>query len=333
MSNSRRSLLLIALFVFASSASALAACDGDDEAAGSPDAATSDATSPDAAVTSDGASGDVTTSADSASDTSTTLDASDASAASDALPQVLSGPFAMVHTGLYTSIDVQQSDVRYDDAGALTQWVASPTIKIERTTAQAFEPYTDPFAHAVRWASGDVQFVLGGSSGTSDLSGTWGEHAGVARVPTTVPASGTATYTMVHATKTSTGLNEVDGGLGTVTAGQLQVSFGGVSNTRVAFTVTLTMPDGSYELKGNGGFGSGLDGGASGTKGDAGFVFVEAPSTTTSDAGSCDAGTCKTTGARIVFAGANAERALLAYSFSNTTSANARGGVIVFAKQ
>lgn len=238
---------------------------------------------------------------------------------------------ALVYAGRFNNIDQRLATATLGEGGRILGYVAGASEAPYVTTAQVDGIYSDTFSGASRWTNGDIVGPFYSDGGPRNIPAGDGQHLGIAKVPGDLPASGTATYALASATKPTYANGEM--AEGTVTAASATATFAGNSGTRLAVTVNITMPDGAFELRVNGGSGAfDDDAGTAGTfGGDAGFRFTGGTVTLQTPATACgpDGGAaCPTTGGvRAVFAGTNAERVLLAYVFDG------RRGVIVLQKQ
>ncbi len=239
----------------------------------------------------------------------------------------LFGPVALVYAGRFNNIDQRMVTTTLGDDGRILGYDAGPLENIAAGTATIDGISSDTFAKGSRWINGTVLGRMYDDGGVKTLLANEGQHLGIAMVAGSLPATGTATYTLAAATKPT--LQTGATAEGTVTSGSLTAEFGGNAGTRIGFTLVITMPDGTFEVLGNGGAATVGDAGGSFTPDDAGFRFSALAMKISTDAGTCapDAGTCPITGtSRIVFAGPNAERIVIAYSFG------LRHGVVIFQK-
>jgi hypothetical protein len=257
------------------------------------------------------------------------LDATQADA--DAATAVLAIGFAHVN-----AMDTRVASVTFDTAGFLVGY-AAPQDGLSRLDAAVGEIFTDPFVHALRFAEGEIRSTIGDASFDDTYPVGAGQHLGVVRVNVaSLPASGQATYSLLHATKPS---RPFGGGIGegSLVNGKLQVTFGGAAGTRAGLTLDLAFDAGTTQIVGNGGATTPGAAGTSRFMGDGGTWLVEVPGVATSTGAVCDGGTCVNTFAYVLFAGPNAERAIVLYQFRDSTTSSAPGlkpsGVAIFAKQ
>ncbi|MFO0667363.1 MAG: hypothetical protein U0174_25660 [Polyangiaceae bacterium] len=233
-----------------------------------------------------------------------------------------------------SGMDTRVASVTFDAKGNILGYRA-PLDSLERVDAAIAEPFNDSFVHAARMAEGSIRLVVNDAGDDETLPATAGQHVAVIRVNAPgLPASGQASYSLIHATKTS---RPFGGGLGTgeVLSGQLQVNFGGPSGTRAGLSLSIAFGTGAIQVTGNGGANAPGTAGTSRFMGDGGTWLVEVPGT--ANGSGCDGGTCINAFAYVLFAGANAERAIVVYQFRDHATNSAPGfkpsGVAVFAKQ
>ncbi len=272
-----------------------------------------------------GADGALTPSDSSAPDGSSSDSGSDGASQSEG--GTLVGPVGLVYAGRFNNIDQRLVTALLGDDGRILGYDAGANEAIAAGSAIIDGVFSDSFAKAARWTDGTVFGTMYDDGGVKVLLPNEGQHLGIALVGGNMPASGTVAYTLAGATKPTLRNGYTTEGM--VTSGSLTAQFAGNDGTRIGFTLNVTMPDGSFELLGNGGATSVGDAGGTFSANDAGFRYSGADLTVTTGAASCapDAGTCPTSGgSRIVFAGPNAERIVIAYVFGF------RHGVAVFTR-
>lgn len=328
-------------------ASALGGCDESDTTAspatGADAASGTDATaSSDAATATDTGGGvdasnvdsstgsDAAADADAATDDATTDAASDAgsdAAISDSGDAVDGGPYGLVYSGKFNGIDLRTVTASLTGDGKMIGYVFNPASEAPFViTAKVDDLFSDSFVSAGKWTDGTVGGKFYDDGGVKTLSANEAFHYGLALVPTPPPASGTANYTLLAATKPQ--LDDGSQAAGTVTAASLSVSFNGTTSANIGYSITMTLPDGTYDVTGGGGPGSPGDAGAGFNLADAGYRFYTPSLAALGDGGVCTSA-CSGNG-YIVFSGANAERAIVAYAFGGAKS---RRGVVVLQKQ
>ncbi|HLX80739.1 MAG TPA: hypothetical protein VKS43_09155 [Burkholderiales bacterium] len=179
-----------------------------------------------------------------------------------------------------------------------------------------------------RWLNGTPGGSVFGSPPNA-LTGTASLHyiAGVPTAPSALPASGTATFTLLGATSPTFG-NGV-GGTGTVTGGTLSVLWGGSATTKVGMDLSLTMPsDAIYRIVTTGGLMTPSTSEISIQSGSSLFSGnIAMPST-----GRACTGSACTANVSGFFAGATAQRAGVAYSITNAVPSNGVFGVAAFTR-
>lgn len=304
MMNSKR-LLLSSLTMTASVVLGIVAACSDDPAVSN---------AADASSTADGSASDSSNQNDSSTDGSTPKGG-------------VVGPVGLVYAGRFNGIDSRIVTALLDDNGALRGYDAGSSENIAAGTATVDGLVGDEFSSASRWINGTVTGTMYDDGGVKTLAANEGQHLGIALVTGTLPASGTVNYTLAGSSKpTLLGGSIAEG---SVTSGSLTAQFAGNAGTRVGFTLNIAMAEGTFVVNGNGGSASVGDSGVPSNQQDAGFLFASPNLAVSTGAANCapDAGTCPTTGqARVLFAGPNAERIVIAYSFGQRT------GVVVFKK-
>ena len=228
-----------------------------------------------------------------------------------------SPPLAMVSAGpsTFTDTTVGISPVTQDSStGLVTAYTPAETVTIN--TAQGADMGGDALITWGRWVNGTSR-SSGSGGGAYDLDTIGAEqgfHYVIGKPSPSLPASGTANFTLLGATKPTFG----DGALpaGTLTSAAMAVEWGGAA-TRVGVDMTLTMPsDGTYRVMTTGGTTTPGTSEISTTFGDARFQGSGIPVTTTGGARACAGGTCaaKVEG---LFTGTNGARAGLVYTVNN----------------
>lgn len=318
------------LFVSTLLAGGVAACDDDETSTPGPSGADSGAdatTGKDAGGSTDSSSAaDVVVAAD-----ANTTDAADAASTDGGAGDATTGgPYALVYSGTFNGIDSRIVTATLSADGKILGYDAGSSESPFVITARVDDAFADAFANIGRWTNGTVGGAFYDDAGVKTLSATESQHLGVARVPSTMPASGTGTYTLLAST--SPQIHDGTQDAGAVTAGSFKTLFNGATSTALGFELTLQMPDGTYNVVGGGGATTPDDGGAGFDQGGAGFRMFAPSVTTANDAGLCS-GLCTSGAARVVFAGPNAERAIVAYVFNSGSLASGRRGVAIFQKQ
>ncbi len=309
------SLAALTSALFVGCAAAIGACGDDTTTTGAPDASSPDApASVDAGGLTDGST---------SQDGSSNVDSSTKDGGGDAGATAI--VVGLVYAGRYNNIDQRTPLALLGADGRILGYDAGPNEAPFATTAVVDGVFSDAFSGATRWTNGDIGGPFYDDAGVKPIALNDGQHMGIAKVAGSLPASGTATYTLVSATK-PTFRNAVTAE-GTVTGGTLTADFAGNAGTHIAFSLVVTMPDATFVLDskdaGGGSFGQ-----------DGGFRFTGADLTVSTDAGTCAGGACAIGGGtRIVFSGPNAERVIIAYVFSAGSIATTHHGVAVFAKQ
>lgn len=304
------------------------ACSGDDPAtgpagdAGSAQDGTTPATPSDALAPTDAPSG-----GDAALDAS----AGDGSSGDAGPDATTTADVALVYAGRFNNLDQRLVKATFGSDGRILGYVAGPPEAPFVTTASVDGVFSDGFAGASRWTAGEITGAFYDDGGVKTIPAQDGQHLGIAKVPSVeLPATGATTYTLASATRPT--LANGATAEGTVTSGALTAVLAGNAGTVVGFTLVLTMGDGTFVVRGNGG--AEAPAGAAGTGGgDAGYRFASPTVAVDTDAGTCapDAGPCPSSGgARVVFSGPNAERVVVAYVINAGSIATARRGVAVF---
>ena len=223
-------------------------------------------------------------------------------------------PLAMVYAGpsTFTNTTVGITPVTQDSStGLVTAYTPAETVTIN--TAQGADMGGDALITWGRWVNGTPR-SSGTGGGAYDLGAIGAEqgfHYVIGKPSPSLPASGTANFTLLGATKPTFG----DGALpaGTLTSAAMAVAWGGAA-TSVGIDMTVTMPsDGTYRVLTTGGTATPGTSEISTTFGDARFQGSSIPVTTTGGARACAGGTCE---AKVegLFTGANGARAGLVYT-------------------
>jgi hypothetical protein len=230
-----------------------------------------------------------------------------------------SPPLAMVSAGpsTFTDTTVGITSVTQDSGtGLVTAYTPAETVTIN--TAQGADMGGDALITWGRWVNGTSRSSGsgGGAYNLDTIGAEQGFHYVIGKPSPSLPASGTANFTLLGATKPTFG----DGALpaGTLTSAAMAVEWGGAA-TRVGVDMTLTMPsDGTYRVLTTGGTTTPGTSEISTTFGDARFQGSGIPVTTTGGARACvgAGGTCA---ARVegLFTGPNGARAGLVYTVNN----------------
>jgi uncharacterized protein (DUF433 family) len=228
-----------------------------------------------------------------------------------------SPPLAMVYAGpsTFTNTTVGITPVTQDSStGLVTAYTPAETVTIN--TAQGADMGGDALITWGRWVNGTSRSsgTGGGPYDLDTIGAEQGFHYVIGKPSPSLPASGTANFTLLGATNPTFG----DGALpaGTLTSAAMAVEWGGAA-TRVGVDMTLTMPsDGTYRVMTTGGTTTPGTSEISTTFGDARFQGSGIPVTTTGGARACAGGTCaaKVEG---LFTGTNGARAGLVYTVNN----------------
>jgi hypothetical protein len=201
------------------------------------------------------------------------------------------------------------------------------TIEFARGTAQSADLGGDALITWGRWTNGSYEEVQAGGNNPVALGAAQALHyvIGTPTPPASIPASGTANFTLMGATHPTWG----DGALaaGTLT-GAMAVAWGGQFSTRVGLDLTATMPgDAAYAIVTQGGLAN-----PSQSQVQIGFLSYFSGTVPVSSAGTaCTAnpGACNAV-INGLFAGPNAERAGIAYQIGSGNAQQSIYGAAAF---
>lgn len=198
-----------------------------------------------------------------------------------------------------------------------------------KNTAQAVDAGGDALITWGRWTNGTPQGLGtgGGPYSLTSIDAEKGWHYLIGKPTPTLPATGTANFTLLGATKPTFGDGSAAFPAGTLTstgAIPMAVEWGGNAGTRIGLDLTVTMPnDGAYRLQTTGGVATPSTSELS-TSGTASFSSLSVPVTTTGGARACMGGAC-TGMVNGFFAGPNAERAGVGYKIGDNMTLTTRG--------
>lgn len=272
---------------------------------------------------------------------------SSSSAGSFTAPLDMSAPpLAMVYSGSNGTLIDQSANItaltQDGTTGVVTSYTKTGIDTVVINTAQGVDVGGDALITWGRWVNGTPQFLGtgGGPMNQTAIGAEQGFHYVIGKLSPSLPASGSANFTLLGATKptfTDGSASFPAGTLASTGAIPMAVEWGGTAFTRIGLDMTVTMPnDGTYRIQTPGGVANPADGANTlSTAGDARFSGFNIPVTITGGGRACNGGTCEAT-VKGFFSGANGVRAGLNYSVSPAVGPPGPPGVIgaaAFVKQ
>ena len=223
-------------------------------------------------------------------------------------------PLAMVYAGPAGGLVDQSTDVtaitQDGTTGLITSYTKTGIDTYVKNTAQGADVGGDALITWGRWTNGTSQLLgTGGPPSDTVIGAEQGFHYVIGKPSPSLPATGTANFTLMGATKPTFG----DGAFpaGTLASAAMAVEWGGTAATKVGVNMTVTMPgDASYQIVTTGGTATPGTSEIS-TGGDARFIGFSIP--VTGGARACNGGACEAF-IRGLFTGTDGARAGLVYT-------------------
>ena len=223
-------------------------------------------------------------------------------------------PLAMVYAGPAGGLVDQSTDVtaitQDGTTGLITSYTKTGIDTFINNTAQGADLGGDALITWGRWTNGTSQMLgTGGPPSDNVIGAEQGFHYVIGKPSPSLPATGTANFTLLGSTKPTFG----DGALpaGTLASAAMAVEWGGTAATKVGVNMTVTMPgDASYQIVTTGGTATPGTSEIS-TGGDARFIGFSIP--VTGGARACNGGACEAF-IRGLFTGTDGARAGLVYT-------------------
>jgi hypothetical protein len=208
--------------------------------------------------------------------------------------------------------------------GLITSYTKTGTDTYVKNTAQGADMGGDALITWGRWTNGTPQ-LLGTGGGPYDgatIGVEQGFHYVIGKPSPSLPATGTANFTLLGATKPTFSDGSASFPAGTLTSTgpiAMAVEWGGTAATKLGVDLTVTMPnDVAYRIQTPGGIANPGDGANTlTTGGSAMFSGFSVPVTTTGVGRACSGGACDAT-IKGLFSGTDGARAGLVYTVKST---------------
>ena len=239
-----------------------------------------------------------------------------------------SPPLAMVYAGPAGGLVDQSTDVtaitQDGTTGLITSYTKTGIDTYVKNTAQGADVGGDALITWGRWTNGTPQLLGtgGGSYDGATIGVEQGFHYVIGKPSPSLPATGTANFTLLGATKPTFSDGSASFPAGTLTSTgpiAMAVEWGGTAATKLGVDLTVTMPnDVAYRIQTPGGIANPGDGANTlTTGGSAMFSGFSVPVTTTGVGRACSGGACDAT-IKGLFSGTDGARAGLVYTVKST---------------